>query len=74
MAISYKVCIVSILEKLSYNGMNILLLYGISQAGIILWMRPANERWRYTETSLIGQAHTQNDPCSGKLELLFTKK
>ena len=32
--------------------------------GIILWMYPANERPRYTATSsLIGWAHTQNDPC-----------
>ena len=30
---------------------------------IILCMRPANERWRYNVTpSLIGWAHTQNDP------------
>ena len=35
---------------------------GIS--GIILCMRPANERRRYIVTSsLIGWAHTQNDPC-----------
>ena len=33
--------------------------------GIILWMRPANERRRYNVTSsLIGWAHSQNDPCS----------
>ena len=33
-------------------------------SGIILCMRPANERWCYTVTpSLIGWAHTQNDPC-----------
>ena len=33
-------------------------------AGIILCMRPANERRRYNVTSsLIGWAHTQNDPC-----------
>ena len=32
--------------------------------GIILWMRPFNERWRYVVTSyLIGWAHLQNDPC-----------
>ena len=32
-------------------------------AGIILWMRPANERWRYTvPSSFIGWAHTQTDP------------
>ena len=31
--------------------------------GIILRMRPANERWRYRVTpSLISWAHTQNDP------------
>ena len=30
--------------------------------GIILWIRLANERWRYNVTSsLIGWAHTQND-------------
>ena len=29
-------------------------------AGNILWMPPANERWRYISTSsLIGWAHTQ---------------
>ena len=33
------------------------------EAGIILWMRPANERRRYIVTSsLIGWAHRQNDP------------
>ena len=32
---------------------------------IILWLCPANERWRYIVTSsLIGWAHTQNDPCN----------
>ena len=32
-------------------------------AGIILRMRPANERWCYSVTpSLIGWMHTQNDP------------
>ena len=32
-------------------------------AGIILCIHPANERWRYNVTSsLIGWAHTQNDP------------
>ena len=36
-----------------------------TDAGIILCMRPANERRRYIVTSsLIGCAHTQNDPCS----------
>ena len=35
----------------------------IAWAGIILWMLPANERWRYIVMSpLIGWAHTQNDP------------
>ena len=34
-----------------------------TKAGIILYMRPANERRRYSVTSsLIGWAHTQNDP------------
>ena len=33
------------------------------RSGIILWMRPTNERRRYSVTpSLIGWAHTQNDP------------
>ena len=32
--------------------------------GIILCMHPANERQRYNvKSSLIGWAHTQNDPC-----------
>ena len=32
--------------------------------GIILGMDSANERWRYIVTSsLIGWAHTRNDPC-----------
>ena len=31
---------------------------------IILCMHPANERWLYNVTSsLIGWAHSQNDPC-----------
>ena len=38
----------------------------IYNAGIILWMHPANKRWRYIVTSsLIGWAHTQNDPDTG---------
>ena len=33
-------------------------------ARIILYMRPANGRWRYiVMSSLIGWTHTQNDPC-----------
>ena len=36
-----------------------------TNAGNILCMRPANERWRYTvKPSLIGCSHTQNDPSS----------
>ena len=31
-------------------------------SGIILWMRPANERRRYIVTSFIGWGHTQNYP------------
>ena len=32
-------------------------------SGVILWMCPANERWRYIVTlSLIGWMQTQNDP------------
>ena len=34
-----------------------------AHSGIIMCMRPANERWRYIVTpSLIGWAHIQNDP------------
>ena len=35
-----------------------------SMSGIILWMCPANEWWRYIVTpSLIGWVHIQNNPC-----------
>ena len=45
-------------------------LPNIIRAGIILCMRPANERRRYSVTSsLIGWAHTQNDPRKGVNEL-----
>ena len=34
------------------------------ESGIILRIRPPNERRRYNVTSfLIGWVHTQNDPC-----------
>ena len=40
------------------------LVYSTAYSGIILLMRPANERRRYNVTSsLIGWAHAQNDPC-----------
>ena len=50
---------------------NILVRFGISgltpissSSGIVLSMRPANERQRYIVTlSLIGWEHRQNDPC-----------
>ena len=29
---------------------------------LILYLHPANERWRYNVTSLIGWPHIQNDP------------
>ena len=39
----------------------------VSYAGIILYMCPANGRWRHIATSsLIGWAHTQNDPCNNQ--------
>ena len=39
----------------------------MSQTGIILCMRPANERQSYNVTlSPIGWAHAQNDPCPHK--------
>ena len=35
----------------------------VNTSGIILWKRQANEKWCYIVTSsLIGWAHTQNDP------------
>ena len=41
-------------------------------AGIILCMHPANGRRRYNVTSsLIGWAHTQNDPCCGIIKMLY---
>ena len=60
---------IKVTHKLIHNnagGMpytfNVILI--ISSSGIILWMHPANERWRYIVTSsLIGWVHTQNDPC-----------
>ena len=55
-----------------YNGWHCILLADTT-AGIILWMRPANERWRYTVTpSLIGWAHTQYDPCPTNERWWFT--
>ena len=44
----------------------------IPVTGVILCMRPVNERWRYTVTpSLIGLAHTQKDPCCDKVTLIY---
>ena len=41
-------------------------------AGIILCMRPTNERWRYTVTpSFIGWAHTQCDSCCVSWDLIW---
>ena len=38
---------------------------------VILGLGSANERWRYIVTSsLISWAHTQNDPCSGRINAL----
>ena len=45
------------------NGVTAVLCLAIN-TGIILCMRPANERQRYiVMLSLIGWAYTQNDPC-----------
>ena len=42
----------------------------IMGTGIILCMRPANERWHYNVTSsVIGWVHTQNDPCGNSHDL-----
>ena len=41
----------------------------ITVAGVILWIPPANERWHYIAmSSLIGWAHTQNDPWKWRLK------
>ena len=41
--------------------------------GIILCMRPTNERRRYNVTSsLIGRAHTQNDPWGTRIVSHYT--
>ena len=49
---------------LNHYCMNIRTVYDCTLYRIILCMHPANERWCYTVTpSLIGWAHTQNDPC-----------
>ena len=45
------------------NQTNGATLWSTTIAGIILCMRPANERWCYNVTSsLISRAHTQNNP------------
>ena len=42
----------------------------LMDTGIILCVHPANERWRYSVApSLIGWAHTQNDPYGYKLSV-----
>ena len=52
-------CTREISHNAPFCNRNILML---QNAGIILWMCPANERWRYHVTSsLIGWAHSQND-------------
>ena len=51
------------LRSLWYT-MRVLQPHYLTLSGIILWMRPANERRRYIVTSsLISWAHTQNGPC-----------
>ena len=47
-------------------------MHKIRAPGIILCMRPANERRRYNVTSfLIGWAHPRNDPCALSVLLWF---
>ena len=47
----------------------------VLKAGIILWLCPANERRRYIVTSsLIGWAHTQNEPWKGSLHFLVQNR
>ena len=54
------------LYKLHLTLSKVATCYCVLEAGIILCMCPANERWRYTVTpSLIGWAHTLNDLCGG---------
>ena len=51
-------------ERIQDKNLTALLVMSAMYSGIILWMHPANERWRYIVTlSLIGWVHTQNDPC-----------
>ena len=43
-----------------------------TEPGIMLCMRPANERRRYNVTSfLIGWSHTQNDPCKMRMNFVI---
>ena len=51
-------------EAIFCGKCNIFLLI-VQVEGSIFCVCPANERWRYIATSsLIGWAHTQNDPCN----------
>ena len=50
--------------ELGQNHDDTLYCVHIPILGVILYMRPANGRWRYSVTpSLIGWMHTQNDHC-----------
>ena len=49
-------------KYVKHSATNLNTIIKFQFAGIILCIRPANERWRYTVTpSLIGWAHIQND-------------
>ena len=56
-----------------FRDFTITILYLCARAGIILGMRSANERRRYTVTPpLIGWAHTHSDPYRGAIGIRLT--
>ena len=53
--------------------MEILTMSVFKGAGIILWMHPINERWRYILTSyLIAWAYSQNDPWGHQANIVMS--
>ena len=53
--------------------MEILTMSVFKGAGIILWMHPVNERWRYILTSyLIAWAYSQNDPWGHQANIVMS--
>ena len=67
--VSQNACVLVVLVLWKWSEQLQSFLWWTQSAGIILCMRPANERRRCTVTaSLIGWAHTQHDLCMGKGE------